>query len=68
MRSRRAHARPARWRAAGPGEIDMEKVAAGAGDPAPGQPRSSAVSFLTSDDAAFITGQTLHVNGGLVRG
>ena len=25
------------------------------------------VSFLTSDDAAFITGQTLHVNGGLVR-
>jgi NAD(P)-dependent dehydrogenase (short-subunit alcohol dehydrogenase family) len=26
-----------------------------------------AVSFLTSDDAAFITGQTLHVDGGLVR-
>ncbi len=26
-----------------------------------------AVSFLTSDDAAFITGQTLYVDGGLVR-
>ena len=25
-----------------------------------------AVSFLTSDDAAFITGQTLYVNGGAV--
>jgi NAD(P)-dependent dehydrogenase (short-subunit alcohol dehydrogenase family) len=25
------------------------------------------VSFLTSDDAGFITGQTLYVNGGLVR-
>jgi NAD(P)-dependent dehydrogenase (short-subunit alcohol dehydrogenase family) len=25
------------------------------------------VSFLTSDDAAFITGQTLNVNGGLLR-
>ena len=26
-----------------------------------------AVSFLTSDDAAFITGQTLNVDGGRVR-
>jgi NAD(P)-dependent dehydrogenase (short-subunit alcohol dehydrogenase family) len=26
-----------------------------------------AVSFLTSDDAAFITGQTLYVDGGKVR-
>jgi NAD(P)-dependent dehydrogenase (short-subunit alcohol dehydrogenase family) len=26
-----------------------------------------AVSFLASDDAAFITGQTLYVNGGLTR-
>jgi NAD(P)-dependent dehydrogenase (short-subunit alcohol dehydrogenase family) len=25
------------------------------------------VSYLTSDDAAFVTGQTLYVNGGLVR-
>ena len=25
------------------------------------------LSFLTSDDAAFITGQTLYVDGGLVR-
>jgi NAD(P)-dependent dehydrogenase (short-subunit alcohol dehydrogenase family) len=27
-----------------------------------------AISFLTSDDCAFITGQTLYVDGGLVRG
>ena len=26
-----------------------------------------AVSFLTSDDAAFMTGQTLNVDGGRVR-
>jgi NAD(P)-dependent dehydrogenase (short-subunit alcohol dehydrogenase family) len=26
-----------------------------------------AVSFLASEDAAFITGQTLYVNGGLTR-
>jgi NAD(P)-dependent dehydrogenase (short-subunit alcohol dehydrogenase family) len=26
-----------------------------------------AVSFLASDDAGFITGQTLYVNGGLTR-
>jgi NAD(P)-dependent dehydrogenase (short-subunit alcohol dehydrogenase family) len=26
-----------------------------------------AVSFLASDDAAFMTGQTLYVNGGLTR-
>ena len=26
-----------------------------------------AVSFLASEDAGFITGQTLYVNGGLVR-
>jgi NAD(P)-dependent dehydrogenase (short-subunit alcohol dehydrogenase family) len=26
-----------------------------------------AVSFLTSDDSAFITGQTLNVDGGRVR-
>jgi 3-oxoacyl-[acyl-carrier protein] reductase/(S)-1-phenylethanol dehydrogenase len=26
-----------------------------------------AVSFLTGDDAAFITGQTLNVDGGRVR-
>jgi NAD(P)-dependent dehydrogenase (short-subunit alcohol dehydrogenase family) len=28
---------------------------------------AGAVSFLTSDDAAFMTGQTLHVDGGRVR-
>jgi NAD(P)-dependent dehydrogenase (short-subunit alcohol dehydrogenase family) len=27
-----------------------------------------AMSFLTSDDAAFVTGQTLYVDGGMVRG
>jgi NAD(P)-dependent dehydrogenase (short-subunit alcohol dehydrogenase family) len=27
-----------------------------------------AMSFLTSDDAAFITGQTINVDGGRVRG
>jgi NAD(P)-dependent dehydrogenase (short-subunit alcohol dehydrogenase family) len=26
-----------------------------------------AISFLASDDAAFITGQTLYVNGGITR-
>jgi NAD(P)-dependent dehydrogenase (short-subunit alcohol dehydrogenase family) len=26
-----------------------------------------AVSFIASDDAAFITGQTLYVNGGITR-
>ncbi|MFZ0837569.1 MAG: SDR family oxidoreductase, partial [Xanthobacteraceae bacterium] len=26
-----------------------------------------AMSFLTSDDAAFMTGQTLYVDGGMVR-
>jgi len=25
------------------------------------------MSFLTSDDAAFVTGQTLYVDGGMVR-
>jgi (S)-1-phenylethanol dehydrogenase len=28
---------------------------------------AGAVSFLTSDDAAFMTGQTLNVDGGRVR-
>jgi 3-oxoacyl-[acyl-carrier protein] reductase len=32
----------------------------------PGKPEEIAatVAFLLSDDAAFITGQTIHVNGG----
>ncbi len=56
-----------------PGETDMEKsfAAAAARQAIPrGQVPADLVgtiSFLTSDDAAFITGQTLHVNGGLVR-
>lgn len=32
------------------------------GDPAD---IAKAVAFLVSDDAAYITGQTLHVNGGM---
>ena len=33
----------------------------------PGKPEEIAatVSFLLSDDAAYITGQTIHVNGGM---
>jgi NAD(P)-dependent dehydrogenase (short-subunit alcohol dehydrogenase family) len=56
-----------------PGETDMEKsfAAAAARQAIPrGQVPADlvgTVSFLTSDDAAFITGQTMHVNGGLVR-
>jgi 3-oxoacyl-[acyl-carrier protein] reductase/(S)-1-phenylethanol dehydrogenase len=56
-----------------PGETDMEKsfAAAAARQAIPrGQVPADlvgTVSFLTSDDAAFITGQTLHVSGGLLR-
>ena len=56
-----------------PGETDMEKsfavAAARQAIPRAQVPADlvGTVSFLTSDDAAFITGQTLHVNGGLVR-
>ena len=56
-----------------PGETDMEKsfaVAASRQAIPRGQVPADlvgTVSFLTSDDAAFITGQTIHVNGGLVR-
>jgi NAD(P)-dependent dehydrogenase (short-subunit alcohol dehydrogenase family) len=57
-----------------PGETDMEKsFSAAASRQAIQRVQVPAdlvgtVSFLTSEDAAFITGQTLHVNGGLVRG
>jgi NAD(P)-dependent dehydrogenase (short-subunit alcohol dehydrogenase family) len=57
-----------------PGETDMEKsfttAAARQAIPRVQLPADlvGTISFLTSDDAAFITGQTLHVNGGLVRG
>jgi NAD(P)-dependent dehydrogenase (short-subunit alcohol dehydrogenase family) len=55
------------------GEADMERafaVAAARQAIPRGQVPADLVgtiSFLTSDDAAFITGQTLYVNGGLVR-
>jgi (S)-1-phenylethanol dehydrogenase len=56
-----------------PGETDMEQAFA-ATAAMQAIPRAmvpddlmGTVSFLTSDDAAFITGQTFYVNGGLVR-
>jgi NAD(P)-dependent dehydrogenase (short-subunit alcohol dehydrogenase family) len=56
-----------------PGDADMEQAfinsAARQAIPRPMLPADlvGTLSFLTSDDAAFITGQTLYVNGGLVR-
>jgi NAD(P)-dependent dehydrogenase (short-subunit alcohol dehydrogenase family) len=56
-----------------PGETDMEGsfAAAAAKQAIPrGQVPADlvgTVSFLCSDDAAFVTGQTIYVNGGLVR-
>jgi NAD(P)-dependent dehydrogenase (short-subunit alcohol dehydrogenase family) len=53
---------------------DMEgafaRAAARQAIPRPSEPADlvGTVSFLCSDDAAFLTGQTLYVNGGLVRG
>jgi NAD(P)-dependent dehydrogenase (short-subunit alcohol dehydrogenase family) len=55
------------------GEADMEatfaRAAARQAIPRPGEPADlvGTLSYLTSDDAAFMTGQTLYVNGGLVR-
>jgi NAD(P)-dependent dehydrogenase (short-subunit alcohol dehydrogenase family) len=55
------------------GETDMERsfaVAASRQAIPRGQvpaDLAGTISFLTSDDAAFVTGQTLYVNGGLVR-
>ena len=65
--ARRDEARPA------PGRRDMEQAfvdsAARQAIPRPKAPADlvGTLSFLTSDDAAFVTGQTLYVNGGLVR-
>jgi len=45
---------------------ELEGMARGIPVGRPGRPEEIAatVSFLLSDDAAFITGQTIHVNGG----
>jgi NAD(P)-dependent dehydrogenase (short-subunit alcohol dehydrogenase family) len=56
-----------------PGDVDMEQAflnsAARQAIPRPMVPDDlvGTLSFLTSDDAAFITGQTIYANGGLVR-
>jgi NAD(P)-dependent dehydrogenase (short-subunit alcohol dehydrogenase family) len=56
-----------------PGERDIEHsfaaIAARQAIPRTQTPADlvGTVSYLTSDDAAFVTGQTLYVNGGLVR-
>jgi 3-oxoacyl-[acyl-carrier protein] reductase len=47
-------------------EKELERMAHGIPVGRAGKPEEIAatVSFLLSDDAAFITGQTIHVNGG----
>lgn len=46
---------------------ELKRTAHGIPAGRPGKPEEIAatVSFLLSDDAAYITGQTIHVNGGL---
>ena len=48
---------------------DYRDIASRQAIPQPQQPADlvGTVSFLTGDDAAFITGQTLYVDGGMVR-
>ena len=48
-------------------EAELERLARPIPAGRPGKPEEIAatVSFLLSDDAAYITGQTLHVNGGM---
>ena len=55
------------------GETDMDRSFAAAAarqaiprGQVPGD-LAGTISYLTGDDAAFVTGQTLYVNGGLVR-
>ena len=45
----------------------LERMARGIPAGRPGKPEEIAatVAFLFSDDAAYITGQTIHVNGGI---
>ncbi|MBV8826069.1 MAG: hypothetical protein JO220_13875 [Hyphomicrobiales bacterium] len=67
-----AHARHARAQAAHRHRQHGRGIRAGganAGDQAPEVPEDliGVLSFLTSDDAAFMTGQTLNVDGGRVR-
>jgi NAD(P)-dependent dehydrogenase (short-subunit alcohol dehydrogenase family) len=54
------------------GEIDetFQRMVAGIPVRRLGQPREvgAAAAFLASDDAGYITGQVIHVNGGTVFG
>jgi NAD(P)-dependent dehydrogenase (short-subunit alcohol dehydrogenase family) len=56
--------------AAGMGEEMLEKMLKGVRSPRHGKPAdiAASVSFLLSDDGAFVNGQTWHVNGGVYYG
>ena len=48
-------------------QAELERLARPIPAGRPGRPEEIAatVAFLLSDDAAYITGQTLHINGGM---
>jgi NAD(P)-dependent dehydrogenase (short-subunit alcohol dehydrogenase family) len=52
------------------GEEMLEKMLKGVRAPQHGKPEdiAASVSFLLSDDGAFVNGQTWHVNGGVYYG